>query len=183
MVTSKARQLLDPRAGLQSPPRVGRAAKGSHLLHHSTRGTLALIALSFGLFPGCAKNPPPAQGGLTQTGPDARLAWEGDPANAPWPVVEAAWRDVSAGVNWAASESGFAVAQVEKVSPLARTYRLVGMSGQPAVVEFTATRLVEGAIPSDDWITMRVQESALGNREAEEELREDLLVYRPKYKR
>ncbi len=183
MVTSKARELLGPRAGLLSPQGVGRAANGPLLLHHSTRGTLALIALSFGLFQGCAKNPSPAASGLTQTGPDARLVWEGEPTDAPWPIVEAAWRDVGAGVNWAASESGFAVAQVEKGSPLARKYRLVGMSGQPAVVEITASKLVEGSLPSDDWITVRIQESALGNREAEAALHDDLMVYRPRYRR
>lgn len=109
--------------------------------------------------------------------------WEGDPGKAPWPIVTAAWRDIGAAVNWAGSQSGFAVSEVEKKSPLARTYRMIGMTGQPAILEFTATRLVEGALPSDDWITMKVQEGALGDRAAEAQLREDLMIYRPKYAR
>jgi hypothetical protein len=183
MVTSKARKLLGPRVDLLSPQGVGRPANGPLLLHHSTRGALALIALSFGLFPGCANTPGKSTNALTQTGPDARLAWEGDPEKAPWPVVTAAWRDISAAVNWAGSQSGFAVSEVENKSPVARTYHMVGMTGQPATVEFTATRLVEGSLPSDEWITVDVQESALGNREAEAQLREDLKSYRPKYAR
>jgi hypothetical protein len=183
MITSKARKLLGPRVGPLSPQGVGRPANGPLLLHHSTRGTLALIALSFGLFQGCANKPGTSQDGLAQPGPDSRLVWEGDPGTAPWPVVEAAWRDVRAAVNWAGSESGFAVSLVEKNSPLARTYHMIGMTGQPAIVEITATRLVEGSLPSDEWVTVQVQESALGNREAEAQLRDDLMSYRPKYAR
>lgn len=183
MVTSKARKLLGPRVGPLSPQGVGRPANGPLLLHHSTRGALALIALSFGLFQGCANKPGASTSSLTQTGPDSRLVWEGDPEKAPWPIVEAAWRDIRAAVNWAGSQSGFAVSEVEKKSPLAQTYRMTGMTGQPAILVFTATRLVEGSLPSDDWITMEVQEGALGNREAEAQLRQDLMSYRPKYAR
>lgn len=187
MVTSKARELLGARVGWATPPRSSRAVVRPLRTHHSTRAAAALIALSFGVFQGCAKHGD-ANGGArsTQTAQpviDSRFAWEGDPGDAPWPVVAASWRDIAAGVTWAASNAGYAITGVEQAGPLVREYELVGLGGETGRVRVEATRLVEGALPRDPWITVEVALGMMGESEREAALRDDLLRYAPKHAR
>jgi hypothetical protein len=147
----------------------------------------ALIALSFGVFQGCAKNADAdarARSAATaQPEIDNRFAWEGDPGDAPWPVVAASWRDITTGVTWAASNAEFALTGTEEAGPLVREYELVGLGGETGRVRVKATRLVEGALPRDAWITFEVVLGILGEPEREASMREDLLRYAPKHRR
>lgn len=159
------------------------AAKRPRNARYSTRAGPALIALAFGMFPGCAHEAGTRHGVAAQPAPDSRVAWEGDPAAAPWPVAHAAWRDVLAAVNSAASERGYAVAGEEAPSPLERVYRLIGVRGDSGAVRFRAERLVEGTLPGDPWVSFHIRLGAMANDEAEAAMREDLLRYRPKHAR
>lgn len=144
---------------------------------------VALIALSFGVLSGCARTGALRDDIAAQPHATPRVAWESDPADAPWPVVRAAWRDVWAAVNWAASNSGHAVTDVEEPSPLERVYTLVGVDGGWGEVRFTASRLVENALPSDPWVSFEVRVGALGHGAKEATIRADLLRYRPRHAR
>lgn len=170
------------RVGWATPPRSPRAVTRPRT-PYSTRGTVALIALSFGLFQGCAQNPGAAPKRGAQTAANARFAWEGDPSEAPWPVVAASWRDVTAGVIWAASNIEFAVTGVSESGPLVREYELVGLGGETGRVRVEASRLVEGALPSDEWITIGVSLGLLGHADEEAAMHQDLQRYAPRHPR
>ncbi len=142
-----------------------------------------MIALSFGVFQGCAQNTGDAPQQSAQTAASPRFAWKGDPSDAPWPVVRGAWRDVAAGVTWAASNAGYAIAGTAEDGPLVREYELVGLGGDSGRVRVVATRLVEGALPRDEWITLTVALGILGDPDSESALRDDLLRYTPKHAR
>lgn len=86
-------------------------------------------------------------------------------------------------MHWSASRSGFAILEVVERGALAREYHLLGVRGERGVVRFDAARLVEGALPSDPWITFEISLGALGNDERTGALRADLLAYRPAYAR
>jgi hypothetical protein len=59
----------------------------------------------------------------------------------------------------------------------------VGLGGETGRVRVKATRLVEGALPRDAWITFEVVLGILGEPEREASMREDLLRYAPKHRR
>lgn len=135
------------------------------------------------MFQGCARYSGHAPNQSAQTAADPRFVWEGDPNDAPWPVVASSWRDITTGVTWAASHAEFAIAGMTQTSPLVREYELVGLGGETGRVLVKATRLVEGALPSDEWITFEITLSLLGNDEKEAVMRQDLLRYAPKHAR
>jgi len=86
-------------------------------------------------------------------------------------------------VHRASSESGFAVTGIAEPSPLAREYTLVGRSGQPGVARFAADRLVEGARPSDPWISFELRLGTVGDPREEQRMRDALLRFRPRHER
>lgn len=112
-----------------------------------------------------------------------RRAWEGSTDEAPWPVVHAAWRDVWAAVNWTGGIHGFAVTGIEEKSPTAREFEVVTTRGESGRIRFTAARLVEGALPSDEWVTFEVDLGRFEDAAEEAAVREDLLRYRPRHAR
>ena len=86
-------------------------------------------------------------------------------------------------MTWAASKVEFAIAGVTESSRLVREYELVGLGGESGRVRVEATRLVEGALPRDGWITFEITLGLLGNDEKEAAMRQHLLRYAPRHAR
>ena len=86
-------------------------------------------------------------------------------------------------MTWAASNAEFAIAGVTESGRLVREYELIGLGGETGRVRVEATRLVEGALPSDEWITFEITLGLLGDDDKEATMRQDLLRYAPRHAR
>lgn len=186
MVTSTRRTLQKPHPRSSLPPSA-RAAILTRISRHCTRAGLPLILLGAGCLFGCAgdragRASPDTRAAVGTDDTGGRYEWTGE-GEPPWPVVHAVWRDVLASVHWAASRSGFAVQRVDAPGLETREYLLVDVRGREGRVTVTIDRFVEGTLPSDPWVSIEMTLGALGDQNAADALRADLLSRRPTHAR